>query len=221
MTSGQSTTTFPAAAANPPGPLPVLMTPGPSAKNTISYPPALGQIFPRMPRPLSLGPAGPTAGPTPLPLQLDLLAGPPVSSTPVSAVPTLAPVPTSSQATVTPSLVPPASSTTLPNVQAWMRDMQDAFLSSEHHHGFRISPGQSEWTVAPGPGALQVIGLCPAETGGRAVYLHRLTTFHHRPNGWEAWALTHDDAQALPTSVGAALVPVAIMPHLPLLTVAD
>ena len=34
-----------------------------------------------MPRPLSLGPAGPTAGPTPLPLQPDLLAGPPVPST--------------------------------------------------------------------------------------------------------------------------------------------
>ena len=105
--------TFPAAVANLPGPLPVLMTPGSSAKNTISYPPALGPIFSSMPRPISLGPAGPAAGPT-------------VPSTTVS---TLAPVPPSSQVTVTPSQVLPASLPMLPNFQAWMKNMQDALLS--------------------------------------------------------------------------------------------
>ena len=79
-------------------------------------------------------------------------------------------------------------------------------------------------TVAPGPWALQVIGLCPVEMGGGVddltVYLHLPTTFHLRPNGWEPWAVAHDDGQALPTSVGTALVQGAIVPCLPLLTVA-
>ena len=79
-------------------------------------------------------------------------------------------------------------------------------------------------TVAPGPWALQVIGLCPVEMGGGVddltVYLHLPTTFHLRPNGWEPWATAHDDGQALPTSVGTALVHGAIVPCLPLLTIA-
>ena len=72
--------TFSVAVANHPGPLTVLMTPGPSAKITISYPCAWPD-FSTDATPLSLGPAGPTAGPTPLPLQPDLLAGPPVPPT--------------------------------------------------------------------------------------------------------------------------------------------
>ena len=95
---------FPAAVARPHGPLPVLMTPGPSAKNTISYPtPALSPIFPRMQRPLLLEPAGPAAGSTPLLLQPNLLAGLPVPFTRASAVTMLATVPPSSQIAATPS----------------------------------------------------------------------------------------------------------------------
>ena len=114
--------TFPDAVARPPGPLLVLMTPGPSAKNTISYPPALGPIFPRMPRPLSLEPAGPAAWSAPLPIQPDLLTGPPVPSAMVSVATTFATVPPSSQVVAMPSQVLPVPSPTLPNVQDWMKD---------------------------------------------------------------------------------------------------
>ena len=102
-----SSWTFPDAVAGPPGPRPVMLTLGPAAKSTFSYLLALDPIFSRMPRPLSLDP-------TPLPIHPDLLAGPPVPSTKLSAAPASAPTHPSSQVTVTPSQVALTPSQVLP-----------------------------------------------------------------------------------------------------------
>ena len=95
-TSAGASTTFPGSVANPPGPLPAQLTPGPTVKNTLSYLPALGPFFQPVPRPLSLAPS---AGPTHLLLLHGLPSGPQVLHTPVSAVAALVPSATSSQPT--------------------------------------------------------------------------------------------------------------------------
>ena len=209
-----------------------------------------------------LEPAGPAAGPTPLPLQPELLAGPPVPSQcqqsqllllflhHLKSLPrpprsfqyhlrrcqtfkigwktwkTLCFLPWRTRWWIFWVLLHPSRLWVLLflcGLWAQMRCGCRAPLVTEHHHGLRISPGQRERTVAPGPGAPQVIRLCPVETGGHAddltVFCHCLTAFHLRPNGWEPWAIAHSDAHILLMSVGAALVPSATMHSLLLMTV--
>ena len=96
-------------------------------------------------------------------------------------------------------------------------------LVTEHHHGFRVRPVQRERTEAPGPGALQVYGLCLVETGSDAdnctAFRLRPTASHLGPNRRDTWAIAHNDAHVLLTSVGAVLVHSTISPRLLILTV--
>ena len=88
-------------------------------------------------------------------------------------------------------------------------------LVTERRHGLSLSLDQSEQMAAPGLRALQVISLCPAETDclahGIPVLLRHLTDYHQRPNGWKPWVAAQEAAHALTTTVGAALVPGAIV----------
>ena len=88
-------------------------------------------------------------------------------------------------------------------------------LVTERHHGLSLSPDQSEQTVAPHPGALQMIDFCSVKTDGLAdeipALLPPLTNYHLRPNGGEPWVTTQDAAHALTMTVGTALVPGAIV----------
>ena len=212
-----------------------------------------------MPRPLSLEPAGLAAGPTSLPLQPDLLVGPPVPSTMVSAVTMLATVPPSSQVVAMPSQVLPVPSPMLPNVQDWMKDMKDALFSSMKDQMMDllgVAPPQSSMSPAVptrimGPDALRP----PSSSGDRASprspqrsgskradscsrsrsssgdrsLSSRDGRSHRRPH----ILLSSSDRRSPPskrlrtvsrshvllTSVGAALVPSAIVPRLLLLTI--
>ena len=93
-------------------------------------------------------------------------------------------------------------------------------LVTERHHGLNISLVQSEQTVAPDPGALQVIGLRPAETVG-LVYETSVPHHHCCPNGWEPIAVAQYAALALRMTVGEALVNFAIVLLLSLTSVIE
>ena len=99
-------------------------SPGPAVKSPLSYPRALGSIF-LLPRPVS--PACSVES-TSLPLPPGLVSGPRVLQLKVSVTSSFVPSPASLQTTVTPYQAVLSTPRTMPAVQAFMQDWQDAFF---------------------------------------------------------------------------------------------